>query len=77
MTLKLRVSRIGGFLSWFGGKDIIKRVNDKFSPCEGVTVTILQRNLRHGNATLGFDAPLSIPIDREEIWEKKVAEGVI
>lgn len=51
---------------------LTRRVGEKIRIGDGVTVVILGV---HGNAVrIGVDAPRSVPVHREEIYQRVVAE---
>lgn len=51
---------------------LTRRTGESIKIGENVTVTILR--VRDGQIRIGIEAPRDVPVDREEIWERKEAE---
>jgi carbon storage regulator len=51
---------------------ITRRLNERIRINKDITIQLL--DLRPGSARLGITAPRDIPVDREEIYKKKLAK---
>lgn len=51
---------------------VTRRIQEKVRIGDTVSITIF--GMERGQVKLGIDAPKSVTVDREEVWERKQAE---
>jgi carbon storage regulator len=56
-----------------GAEIVTCRPGQQATISDGVSVTVLR--VRHEQVRLGFDAPLSVPVHREEVYRRIQAES--